>query len=460
MQSRVLLLLGILCFLARLTGAGSVRCFSGVDRLTGKCADLIGEGIEEEDCCLNINYCFTTGDNANSHLCRPTAEWSDWSIWSHCSVTCLEGVQQRRRICYGKGRGNCHGTERLQTRACVDQECCPDDGSWSEWSLWSTCSVTCLTGQRVRSRSCSEPPPSCGGQCRGVSLQLQPCDTKQICPTHGSWAPWGPWGACDKSCRHEGSELVPIRSRRRVCSNPAPSLSPPGTPCPGNNTESSLCDFLPFCPVAGSWGTWSALSPCSVSCGVGKVRQGRTCDRPAPKYGGAACPGGAIGDIPCNTRIPCPVHGSWTQWSWWSYCERPHFNISCRPYVGQQKRTRRCVGQAHNGHPCPGSIIEIRACYNADHCWYGKGSWTDWNAWSLCEPPCGKPSLRSRARSCVPIYPNYPNETTFKKKAPIYFWGFPNYECDDLLGERGRLAAGPAVSERSRLRLKEVTAFL
>uniref|UniRef100_UPI00398EA3DA properdin-like isoform X2 n=1 Tax=Pristiophorus japonicus TaxID=55135 RepID=UPI00398EA3DA len=298
------LVLSTLCLLATSAGATVGRCFSGVNTRLGVCTDLIGDGIEEHDCCLNINYCFQAGHNGNSQPCRHAAEWTDWSAWSGCTVSCREGVQQRRRRCYGKG--SCRGDEVLQTRPCTDRDCCIDNGGWSGWAGWSACSVTCASGQQQRQRTCSQPPPSCGGQCPGSGLEHRHCDTQQICPIHGSWSLWGSWTACGQSCRQERSRLVPVRRRTRVCNSPAPSTFPPGNSCTGGSMDTNQCNFLPFCPVAGNWGSWSAVSLCSTTCGIGKIQQQRRCDSPAPKHGGTACPGNANSNIHCNTKIACP----------------------------------------------------------------------------------------------------------------------------------------------------------
>uniref|UniRef100_UPI00398EDEC5 properdin-like isoform X1 n=2 Tax=Pristiophorus japonicus TaxID=55135 RepID=UPI00398EDEC5 len=423
------LVLSTLCLLATSAGATVGRCFSGVNTRLGVCTDLIGDGIEEHDCCLNINYCFQAGHNGNSQPCRHAAEWTDWSAWSGCTVSCREGVQQRRRRCYGKG--SCRGDEVLQTRPCTDRDCCIDNGGWSGWAGWSACSVTCASGQQQRQRTCSQPPPSCGGQCPGSGLEHRHCDTQQICPIHGSWSLWGSWTACGQSCRQERSRLVPVRRRTRVCNSPAPSTFPPGNSCTGGSMDTNQCNFLPFCPVAGNWGSWSAVSLCSTTCGIGKIQQQRRCDSPAPKHGGTACPGNANSNIHCNTKIACPVDGSWGEWSEWEECRRDGYQIACRDYVGSQSRSRFCLGLANDGNPCPGTGFDFRACYNAEDCQYDKGTWTGWNAWSLCYPPCGQPSKRSRNRSCIPIYPSYPNKTD----SPVHFWGEPFYECDELQGQ-------------------------
>ena len=52
------------------------------------------------------------------------------------------------------------------------------DGEWSNWSNYGDCSVTCGNGTRIRSRECNSPEPSGGGSpCSGESQQTDECKT-------------------------------------------------------------------------------------------------------------------------------------------------------------------------------------------------------------------------------------------------------------------------------------------
>ncbi|NWI20755.1 ATS14 metalloproteinase, partial [Crypturellus soui] len=56
------------------------------------------------------------------------------------------------------------------------------DGSWSSWSKFGSCSRTCGGGVRSRSRSCSDPTPAYGGRhCPGATYEYQVCNPEE-CP--------------------------------------------------------------------------------------------------------------------------------------------------------------------------------------------------------------------------------------------------------------------------------------
>ncbi|KAM5145488.1 properdin [Mantella aurantiaca] len=417
--------------------ADDVLCYAEVNEVTGECEDYLGEGVPDLDCCLNIKYAFKRDPSSSCQGCRP-AEWSQWSDWSPCTVSCTEGVQQRKRVCIGQG--DCEGND-LEVRVCSLQDCCPQSGGWSQWSLWSACSVTCEKGQRKRTRQCNSPAPACGGICRGNDEEVEKCDTFQVCPTHGQWGEWGDWRQCSSNCMVEGSGIFPTQPRYRHCNNPPPSTFPPGNPCPGSDQDFRDCTALPFCPVDGQWGPWQKDSECSVTCGVGRVEQKRSCDSPAPKYGGNFCVGSSTRHRICNTKVACPIDGAWSNWEEWSECKRLNNElVRCKSRAALQHRKRQCDGTQHGGKWCEGESRESRSCYNAQGCLYPtKGTWTEWSEWGLCSSPCGQ-SVRKRFRECLPNYPDYPMVVDgATKTVDVFFWGTPRFSCVELNKETLRL---------------------
>jgi len=59
------------------------------------------------------------------------------------------------------------------------------DGGYSKWSDWGACSATCGGGVKTRKRTCTNPPPSNGGNdCSklGSAVETKECNTK-LCPS-------------------------------------------------------------------------------------------------------------------------------------------------------------------------------------------------------------------------------------------------------------------------------------
>ncbi|KAJ3611224.1 hypothetical protein NHX12_021240, partial [Muraenolepis orangiensis] len=194
----------------------------------------------------------------NEHLpCPPHLYWSAWSSWERCTVPCGGGIQSRRRTCENgdecpgcsqkttpwtpwtpvnisdngghyeqRFRYTCKarvteasllevGRQRIEMRYCSSDGstgCSTDvDGSWSCWSPWSRCSVTCGGGHYMRTRTCSNPPPAHGGD---ICLE--------------SWSSWSDWTRCNGAASH---------MRARHCD----VLFPTGNQCSGNSTETRPC---------------------------------------------------------------------------------------------------------------------------------------------------------------------------------------------------------------------------
>ncbi|XP_029464912.1 A disintegrin and metalloproteinase with thrombospondin motifs 14 isoform X2 [Rhinatrema bivittatum] len=80
------------------------------------------------------------------------------------------------------------GTECASGKWCFKGHCMwktsdqpySQDGSWSNWSRFSSCSRTCGGGVRSRSRRCSNPPSAYGGrECPGATSEYQVCNSEE-----------------------------------------------------------------------------------------------------------------------------------------------------------------------------------------------------------------------------------------------------------------------------------------
>uniref|UniRef100_A0A8C4TPM4 Thrombospondin-1 n=1 Tax=Erpetoichthys calabaricus TaxID=27687 RepID=A0A8C4TPM4_ERPCA len=186
-----------------------------------------------------VKVCFSVLTVSDS----PEDGWSPWSEWTHCSVTCGRGIQQRGRSC-DRINNNCEGTS-VQTRDCYIQECdkrFKQDGQWSHWSPWSSCSVSCGSGVITRIRLCNSPTPQMGGkECEGEGRQTEKCQ-KDPCPINGKWGPWSLWDTCTVTCGGG------VQRRTRLCNDPAPKYG--GKECIGEPANTQLCNKKD-CPIDG-----------------------------------------------------------------------------------------------------------------------------------------------------------------------------------------------------------------
>jgi hypothetical protein len=139
------------------------------------------------------------------------AVYSEWSEFGACSLSCGGGQQRATRACTTAkfGGAPCNAALMVRFADCNTEECdvySPTNGGYGDWTPWSVCSSECpvgvkgyFVGNRTRTRSCTNPPPSPdGADCTslGPDLQVEPCNT-QLCL---AWA---------KRCPGSNSVLAP-----------------------------------------------------------------------------------------------------------------------------------------------------------------------------------------------------------------------------------------------------------
>ncbi|XP_067022316.1 A disintegrin and metalloproteinase with thrombospondin motifs adt-1-like isoform X5 [Acropora muricata] len=349
--------------------------------------DLMTIASSSDDVYLAENFAVLKGLVANltQNKCPVNGNWSEWGEYSLCSVSCGGGVQARYRECDNPlpayGGKDCVG-ESEEIRPC-NQFPCPVDGGWASWKPWSTCPVTCGGGVQSRSRTCTKPPPTHGGEdCQGDGLMTRSCN-ENPCPVNGKWSEWGPFTSCTVLCGGG------TRSRSRTCTNPPAAFG--GKECVGNSQDVQSCNEFP-CQIPGGLTSWGVWSVCSASCGSGTKKRLRSCTNPPPANGGEDCIERREEFQSCNEE-PCPVNGKWTVWGFWSKCSK-----TCGG--GKQDRSRACTNPppAHGGAQCTGPNIESRSC-NQNPCPVN-GNWTLWGLWNKCSKTCGG-GTQGRSRTCT-----------------------------------------------------------
>ncbi|XP_060591307.1 SCO-spondin-like isoform X2 [Ruditapes philippinarum] len=367
-----------------------------------RCSVTCGNGVVHRyRQCLNPKpihggaYCGGETSQAKACLkpeCPIDGEWSSWSAWTHCDVTCENGTQYRNRTCNNPkpefGGADCQGGTD-ESRICTLNPC-PIDGNWSAWLEWSSWDVTCANGSRTRTRKCDNPAPQNGGQnCPGDFNKHESQDLGN-CPVNGSWTDWTAWTKCSVSCENG------TQSRTRTCSNPTPMYG--GENCTGVDNESQFCSERPSCIIDGGWSEWSSWFGCNATCGVGSNIRYRACSNPIPQNHGKPCKG-RFADIATCNEAECPVDGNWADWQAWGSC-----SVTCSHGINQRTRTCSNPLPKGGGKQCAGNFTESGDCYEGE-CPVD-GEWTEWAVWTTCSATCGI-GYKFRNRSCNNPAPQY-----------------------------------------------------
>jgi len=298
----------------------------------GPCSKSCGSGSKSRSReCNNPTPQFGGRPCHGRHLVKATCHekpcaihggWTRWEEWGACSKVCGGGKQVRARQCSNPTRrhgGNKCAGKGGETRDC-NKDACPIDGGWTQWSMWSPCTVTCGGGRTYRGRNCTKPSPQFGGdRCPGAPIGAKQCGTIE-CPINGGWSGYSAYGACSKSCG--GGVMASVRH----CTHPTPRYN--GRPCGEDRVKTKACNPQ-RCPVDGTYSRWSEWSTCSRSCGGGTQTRNRACT--PPKYGGKACAvlGNAVDSQECNSDF-CPLKTFHTALA----CEGQYAKPTCQEGAG------------------------------------------------------------------------------------------------------------------------------
>ncbi|XP_048731015.2 uncharacterized protein LOC125648132 [Ostrea edulis] len=149
-------------------------------------------------------------------------DWGSWSACpSNCYGATASYTLTRTRTCTNPTPTitglPCSGATS-ETATCTQRNC-PIDGNWSDWSAWASCPSNCWPHSTPvgRTRTCTNPSVQYGGDaCSGDSSETATCYSLG-CPVHGGWGEWGSWNTCSVTCD------TGTKNRSRVCNNPTPA---------------------------------------------------------------------------------------------------------------------------------------------------------------------------------------------------------------------------------------------
>nr|CRZ24316.1 BMA-ADT-2 [Brugia malayi] len=346
--------------------------------LDGECLPLSCDNnaliTRDLSCPIASEWCRQENEITNAVSTSAGARWSSWSTWSSCSHTC--GIGYRTRSCTNT-KNQCSGVSSEKTQcnlsACGTNTVSDQKSSWSEWTSWNQCSVSCDIGSQARYRRCFSSHNSLSFSCPENSMETRQCNMGECnTGTVGLWGSWTEWSQCSVSCGPG------IRNRNRYCTK---------EPCDGSGQSRMSCNLGP-CEISIRWLQWEAWSQCSLTCGKGVRTRKRKCSATN------GCFGSGLEQLNCNENL-CTVAGTttvgqWSGWSDWSTC-----STTCGG--GFKRRTRLCQRGTCNGPSKDSLPCMIKHCKS-----FSSGttaSWGGWGYWSPCSETCGR-GVRKRVRKC------------------------------------------------------------
>eukprot|EP00455_Lapot_gusevi_P045586 TRINITY_DN5858_c0_g2_i2.p1 TRINITY_DN5858_c0_g2~~TRINITY_DN5858_c0_g2_i2.p1 ORF type:complete len:248 (+),score=44.10 TRINITY_DN5858_c0_g2_i2:50-793(+) len=125
------------------------------------------------------------GSSIMSRLFPPQdCRLSTWSEWSACTKPCGGGTKTKTRTVVEEPKNGGRKCGSLTWTTWCNQQHCPIDCKYTEWSKWSICQ-TC----GLQSRSRQKVPAQYGGK----ACSKQPLDEYRLCPTvHCKECVYGP----------------------------------------------------------------------------------------------------------------------------------------------------------------------------------------------------------------------------------------------------------------------------
>ncbi|KAF4523631.1 hypothetical protein B566_EDAN010140 [Ephemera danica] len=165
---------------------------------------LTRQRLYEKSCAEEIQHSF---EETEVESVEQDCKVSEWTEWSQCSATCGRGFKTRQRYYINQIKAGIDFCERqlIGKAPCVaSHPSCPDVYgmrivfhsqskdysaasenpvcSTSDWSAWSSCSVTCGVGVRTRSRWYNDQKQA-RKICHAELEQTEPCVAPDECPS-------------------------------------------------------------------------------------------------------------------------------------------------------------------------------------------------------------------------------------------------------------------------------------
>uniref|UniRef100_A0A7S1LSJ6 Spondin-like TSP1 domain-containing protein n=1 Tax=Alexandrium catenella TaxID=2925 RepID=A0A7S1LSJ6_ALECA len=322
-----------------------------------------------------------------------SCQFSRWSEWGTCSMSCGGGLQTRERAVQDpaeNGGAMCEG-KLQELQMCNEFSCATTTAEcvMGEWEAWTGC-TNAHDGTKSRERKVLREPLNGGKACNGTLKELSSCNTGG---TKCEVSEWTVWDECDKSCG--GGQRF---RHRQVTQNPEAG----GEQCKESLMEIEGCNAEPCNRQDCAVSDWQAWGACTANCGTGQQARSRAVTQ-LPSDGGMGCNLGLNETRECrdaqgNPLAACPtVDCVWGLWSDWSSC-----SSNCEG--GMRTRDRHIIQAPQKGgksctawnkeetEPCNTQACQAKACID--------GQWDEWEEWEPCDKTCDG-GLTWRARKIL-----------------------------------------------------------
>ncbi|XP_076676600.1 extracellular matrix protein f-spondin [Andrena cerasifolii] len=280
--------------------------------------------VSKEMCVASVPECPGEEEPVDGGLLVPNnnafCETTEWGAWSECSSSCGIGLKMRtRRFKDRMGRKRCPHVFLVEKEKCMEPPCSAGleeqvdpTCKVTEWSDWSPCSASCGKGVKLRTRLLMvEPSEQHKCSSKVELLQQRPCleqadctfdmaTAKVVCmeeadpgPCRGYFQRWAfvpqklmcvPFGY--GGCRGNRNNFLTADECSNTCGIVRAILT--GQPVNGSSPQQASVLQSPA-PVDCLVSNWSSWTPCSVTCGAGRVSSYRTVKQEA-QNGGRPCP--------------------------------------------------------------------------------------------------------------------------------------------------------------------------
>jgi len=158
--------------------------------------------------------------------CPIHCRWGEWSglTPATCPVTCGGCIQVTSRSKIASpayGGTDCDDPDMSSLHVDCNAQSCPIDCDFSAWTAWTSCSLSCGVGMQQRSRDKTHSTEHGGALCPGNAAETRQCNIHH-CSVDCGVGSWIEWDQCTEDCgggktqRHRPL-LVPVQHGGEPC---------------------------------------------------------------------------------------------------------------------------------------------------------------------------------------------------------------------------------------------------